>query len=136
MNKALSTGRPSGEVFTEEINKLIDLDRYPIDRLDNQADQLLVAQSRSDLDDCAAAMLPKFVRQAAITKMAEEAASLVQVAYRYDGDRVTFYEEDGIGGSTDDNLKSAVRSTRHSNRYCQILNYQIPNHSDLRAIYL
>jgi hypothetical protein len=81
-------------------------------------------------------MLPKFVRQAAITKMAEEAESLVQVAHRYDGDRVTFYEEDDIGCSDDDSLKSAVRSTRHPNRYCQILNYQIPNHSDLRAIYL
>ena len=29
-----------------------------------------------------------------------------------------------------------MRSARHPNRYCQILNYQIPNHSDLRAIYL
>ena len=136
MNKALSTDRPSGEVPTEEMNKLIDLDRYPIDRLDNKAGQLLVAQCRSDLDDCAAAMLPKFVRQAAITKMAEEAKSLVQVAHRYDGDRVTFYEEDDKGCSDDGSLKSAVRSTRHPNRYCQILNYQIPNHSDLRAIYL
>ena len=123
-------------VPTEEMNKLIDLDRYPIDRLDNKAGQLLVAQCRSDLDDCAAAMLPKFVRQAAITKMAEEAKSLVQVAHRYDGDRVTFYEEDDKRCSDDGSLKSAVRSTRHPNRYCQILNYQIPNHSDLRAIYL
>ena len=136
MNTVLSADRPSGEVSTEEMNKLIDLDRYPIDRLDNKAGQLLVAQCRSDLDDCAAAMLPKFVRQAVITKMAEEAESLVQVAHRYDGDRVTFYEEDDKGCSDDGSLDSAVRSVRHPNRYCQILNYQIPNHSDLRAIYL
>ena len=44
MKKALSTDRPSGEVSTEEMNKLIDLDRYPIDRPDNKAGQLLVAQ--------------------------------------------------------------------------------------------
>ena len=136
MNTVLPIDRDSGEVSTEEMNKLIDLDRYPIDRLDNKAGQLLVAQCRSDLDGCATAMLPKFVRQAAITKMAEEAESLVQVAHRYDGDRVTFYEEDDIGCSDDESLKSAVRSARHPNRYCQILNYQIPNHSDLRAIYL
>ena len=136
MNTVLSIDRPSGEVSTEEMNKLIDLDRYPIDRLNSKAGQLLIAQCRSDLDDCAAAMLPKFVRQAATTKMAEEAESLVQVAHRYDGDRVTFYEEDDIGCSDDDSLQSAVRSVRHPNRYCQILNYQIPNHSDLRAIYL
>ena len=104
MNTVLSTDRPSGEVSTEEMNKLIDLDRYPIDRLDNKAGQLLVAQCRSDLDDCATAMLPKFVRQAAITKMAEEAENLVQVAHRYDGDSVTFYEEDDIGCSDTDSL--------------------------------
>jgi hypothetical protein len=66
----------------------------------------------------------------------EEAESLVQVAHRYDGDSVTFYEEDDIGCSDTDSLESVVRSARHPNRYCQILNYQIPNHSDLRAIYL
>jgi len=136
MNTVLSTDRPSGEVSTEEIYRLIDLDRYPIDRLQDKVGQMLVAQCRSDLDDCAAAKLPSFVRQAAITKMAEEAESLVQVAHRYDGDRVTFYEEDDIGCSDTDALESAVRSARHPNRYCQILNYQIPNHSDLRAIYL
>ena len=136
MNTVLSADRPSGEVSTEEMNKLIDLDRYSIDRLQDKVGQMLVAQFRSDLDDCAAAILPSFVRQAAITKMAEEAESLVQVAHRYDGDRVTFYEEDDKGCSDDGSLDSAVRSTRHPNRYCQILNYQIPNHSDLRAIYL
>ena len=90
MNTVLSSDRPSGEVSTEEIYRLIDLDRYPIDRLQDKVGQMLVAQCRSDLDDCAAAILPSFVRQAAITKMAEEAESLVQVAHRYDGDRVTF----------------------------------------------
>ena len=44
MNTVLSIDRPSGEVSTEEMAKLIDLDRYPIDRLDNKAGQLLVAQ--------------------------------------------------------------------------------------------
>ena len=136
MNTVLSSDRPSGEVSTEEIYRLIDLDRYPIDRLQDKVGQMLVAQCRSDLDDCAAAILPSFVRQAAITKIAEEAESLVQVAHRYDGDRVTFYEDDKKGCSDDDSLDSAVRSVRHPNRYCQILNYQIPNHSDLRAIYL
>ena len=136
MNTVLSSDRPSGEVSTEEIYRLIDLDRYPIDRLQDKVGQMLVAQCRSDLDDCAVAILPSFVRQAAITKIAEEAESLVQVAHRYDGDRVTFYEDDKKGCSDDDSLDSAVRSVRHPNRYCQILNYQIPNHSDLRAIYL
>jgi len=136
VSTVLSADRNSGEVSTQEMNKLIDLDRYPIDRLDNKAGQLLVAQCRSDLDDRAAAILPSFVRQSAIIRMAEQAESLVQVAHRYDGDRVPFYEVDDNGCSDDDSLVSTVRSVRHPTRYCQILNYQIPNSSDLRAIYL
>ena len=136
MNTVLCVDRDSGEVSIEEMNKLIDLDRYPIDRLNSKAGQLLVARCRSDLDDCAAATLPSFIRQAEIANLVEEAESLVQVAHRYDGDSVTFYEEDDIGCSDTDSLESVVRSARHPNRYCQILNYQIPNHSDLRAIYL
>jgi hypothetical protein len=69
--------------------------------------------------------------------MAEEAQDLIDQAYRYDQPRVAFYEHpnhhhrahDGDGWST-------LRSKRHPNRYCQILNYQIPNNSNLRAIYL
>jgi hypothetical protein len=136
MNSLLSADRNSGEVSAQDMNKLIDLDRYPIDRLNNNPGQLLVAQCRSDLEDSAAAILPSFVRQSAILKMAKEAESLVQVAHRYDGDRAPFYDVDDNERSDDDSLQSRVRSARHPNRYCQILNYQIPNSSDLRAIYL
>ena len=136
MNTLLSADRNSGEVSAQDMKKLIDLDRYPIDRLNNKPGQLLVAQCRSDLEDSAAAILPSFVRQSAILKMAKEAESLVQVAHRYDGDRAPFYDVDDNERSDDDSLQSRVRSARHPNRYCQILNYQIPNSSDLRAIYL
>ena len=136
MNTLLSADRNSGEVSAQDMNKLIDLDRYPIDRLNSKPGQLLVAQCRSDLEDSAAAILPSFVRQSAILKMAKEAESLVQVAHRYDGDRAPFYDVDDNERSDDDSLQSRVRSARHPNRYCQILNYQIPNSSDLRAIYL
>ena len=46
VSTVLSADRNSGEVSTQEMNKLIDLDRYPIDRLDNKPGQLLVAQCR------------------------------------------------------------------------------------------
>jgi len=136
MNTLLSADRNSGEVSAQDMNKLIDLDRYPIDRLESKVGQRLVAQCRADLDDCAAAILPGFVRQSAILKMAKEAESLVQVAHRYKGNRAPFYDVDDNERSDDDGLQFRVRSTRHPNRYCQILNYQIPNSSDLRAIYL
>jgi hypothetical protein len=68
MNTLLSADRNSGEVSAQDMKKLIDLDRYPIDRLNNKPGQLLVAQCRSDLEDSAAAILPSFVRQSAIRK--------------------------------------------------------------------
>ena len=43
MNTLLSADRNSGEVSAQDMNKLIDLDRYPIDRLNNNPGQLLVA---------------------------------------------------------------------------------------------
>ena len=87
MNTVLSADRPSGEVSTEEMNKLIDLDRYPIDRLDSKAGQLLVARCRSDLDDCAAATCCRVSYDRLRSRIwLEEAESLVQVAHRYDGD--------------------------------------------------
>ena len=136
VSTVLSTDRDSGEVSAKDMNKLIDLDRYPIDRLESKLGQRLVAQCRSALAACAAAILPSFVRQSAIQKMAKEAESLVQVAHRYDEDRAPFYDVDDNERLDDNGLQSAVRSVRHPNRYCQILNYQIPNSSDLRAIYL
>ena len=82
MNTLLSADRNSGEVSAQDMNKLIDLDRYPIDRLESKVGQMLVAQCRSDLENCAASILPSFVRRSAIMEMAKEAESLVHVAHR------------------------------------------------------
>ena len=133
----ISSNQESGRLFRSQVNQLIDLDRYPIDQLESDAGRELIEICRDNLAAHAIALLPGFIRPSAISQMAEEAQDLIDQAYRYDQPRIAFYEHpnhhhrarDGDGWST-------LRSKRHPNRYYQILNYQIPNNSNLRAIYL
>ena len=133
----ISSNQESGRLSRSQVNQLIDLDRYPIDQLESGAGRDLIEICHNSLATQAIALLPGFIRPSAISGMAEEAQNLIDQAYRYDQPRVAFYEHpnhphrvhDGDGWST-------LRSKPHPNRYCQILNYQIPNNSNLRAIYL
>jgi hypothetical protein len=131
---ALSANTPSDQLRRQEMNRLIDLDRYPIDRLDEPDGQALVARCRLDLDDQAAATLSGFIRAGALAGLTAEAEGLIPGSPRFAGaPRVTFPENEP---ADDEALGKQVRAMKHSNAYNQILNYQIPNDSDLRAIYL
>ena len=57
---SLSANEQSGDLRRQKLNRFIDLDRYPIDRLDSTDGQALVAQCRKDLETKAAATLPGF----------------------------------------------------------------------------
>jgi hypothetical protein len=119
------------------MNQIVDLDCYPIDELESSAGRDLIEICQNSLATQAIALLPGFIRPIVISEMAKEAQDLINKAPRYDQPRTAFYEHPnhhhrahyGDGWST-------LRSKRHPNRYCQILNYQIPNNSNLRAIYL
>jgi hypothetical protein len=119
------------------VNQIIDLDRYPIDQLESDAGRDLIEICHNNLTRQAIALLPGFIRPSAIFEMAEEAQGLLNQAHRYDQPRAAFYEHPNHHHrARDDDGWSTLRSKRHPNRYCQILNYQIPNNSNLRAIYL
>ena len=133
----ISSNQESGRLSRSQVNQLIDLDRYPIDQLESGAGRDLINICHSNLATQAIALLPGFIRPSAISGMAEEAQDLIDQAYRYDQPRVAFYEHPNHHHRADDGDGcSTLRSRRHPNRYCQILNYQIPNNSNLRAIYL
>ena len=126
--------RHFSQQLLEKMNRLIDLDRYPIHRLDVPDGQTLVEQCRADLDADAAAMLPGFLRQEGLASLATEAEGLIPGSRRFArAPRVTFPEDDAPDSGA---LGKEVRAIKHANAYNQILNYQIPNDSDLRAIYL
>ena len=131
---SLSANEQSGDLRRQKLNRFIDLDRYPIDRLDSTDGQALVAQCRKDLETKAAATLPGFVRAEALEGLTTEAEDLVPGSRRFaSAPRVTYPE---MEEQDDHELGKQVRAIKHSNAYNQILNYQIPNDSDLRAIYL
>ena len=133
----ISSNQESGRLSRSQVNQLIDLDRYPIDQLESGAGRDLIEICHNNLATQAIALLPGFIRPSAISGMAEEAQDLIDQAYRYDQPRVAFYEHPNHHHRAHDGDDwSTLRSKRHPNRYCQILNYQIPNNSNLRAIYL
>lgn len=117
------------------IHQLIDLDQYPIHDLDSNAGRDLVWKCQQSLADTAGALLPDFVRPDALSRMATEAEQLVEVSHRYDRPREAFLGHPRYG---DGNLNEFgdLKKRLHDNRYNQVLNYQIPNDSDLRALYL
>ncbi|MGI9391295.1 MAG: HalD/BesD family halogenase [Boseongicola sp.] len=116
------------------MNRLINLDRYPVDKLDQPEGQALIDRCRESLDATAAATLPGFLRREALTRLTTEAQDLIPGSRRFaEAPRVTFPEGDAADGTA---LGAEVRAMKHANSYNQILNYQIPNNSDLRAVYL
>jgi hypothetical protein len=66
---------------TREIYEFIDLDRYPLNDLDGEAGQRLIAETQASLEKVGCCSLPGFVRQSVISKMASQASSLAHLAY-------------------------------------------------------
>ena len=131
---AISSHSHSAHLDRPALNRLIDLDRYPIDRLDTAEGAALVARCQADLDRDAAATLPGFLRQNALAGLVAESESLIPGSRRFERvPRVTYPQDAASEGSA---LADEVRAMKHLNANNQILNYQIPNNSDLRAIYL
>ncbi|MDA1072439.1 MAG: hypothetical protein O2825_13720 [Proteobacteria bacterium] len=76
---------------------LVDLNRYPIDRLDDAAGQALLARARADLDGRALALLPGFLRPEAIAAMVAEAEPLEAGAHRRERERTAYGWMDNRG---------------------------------------
>ena len=115
---------------TSELGDVIDLTRYPIDQPDSEEGQALMARCRALLGERALCALPGFVHHAAATGMAREAEALAPDAFRYNRARIAYEycDQDWPTGHP--------RTITHPCRYHQLLNYQIPNDSPVRDIYL
>ena len=87
----ISSNQESGLLSRSQVNQLIDLDRYPIDQLESGSGRDLIEVCHNNLAKQAIALLPGFIRSNAISDMAEEAQSLINLAHRYDQPRTAFY---------------------------------------------
>ncbi len=113
-----------------EMHQIVDLERYPINQLDSRRGEALIAACKEALESKALCTMPGFVFPDVVAEMARRVQALLPTAYRYDAPRMAYYP-DGKEWPSDH-----PRSIEHPCRYHQTLNYQIPNDSLVRKIYL
>ena len=131
----LSENQHSARLSIEDMNRIINLDRYPLHRLGNADGQELVKQCQQDLDAHAASALHDFIRPQAIERMTAEATGLIPTSYRHAGKPRQTYP-DAEPADKNDPEALAVRAMKQKNSNNQVLGYQIPNNSDFRVIFL
>ena len=69
-----------------EMGQIVDLERYPIDRIDSPEAQQLLRRCRQSTNETALCLLPGFVQSDMVEVMANELGELVTQASRYDED--------------------------------------------------
>ncbi|QCO98416.1 hypothetical protein FCN77_12860 [Arthrobacter sp. 24S4-2] len=74
------------------IGDILDLDRYPLDRLDSPRGQLLVESCRAALRFEGACQLPGLLKQDAIEKLVAESVSKQGQAYKTDNTHNVYFE--------------------------------------------
>ncbi len=114
-----------------DFSALVDCDRYPIGALDSAEGRALIAGCRASLARTAICVLPGFIRQAALARMAEEAESVAPLGHYLSGPRCS-YELDETG----DWPPGHPRRLSHDSSYRQVLSCHIRNDGLLRKLFL
>ena len=114
-----------------EINQIIDLERYPIDRPEDSRYRRLLEQGQEMLRSQSLFTMPGFVRAERVVPMAKELLELRSQSVRYDRPRNAY----DYGSENQDWPEDHPRKQVHPCAYNQILNYQISNDSQLKDIY-
>ncbi|MGW1161884.1 HalD/BesD family halogenase [Streptomyces sp. NPDC002519] len=102
----------SGSSRITAVEQVIDLDRYPIDKLDSPKGRALVAFCRASLAFEGACQLPGFVRPEAVELLITEALEKRGVAYRTDDTHNVYFER--IPDESSDN--DPVAALQHSSK--------------------
>lgn len=113
---------------------LVDLSRYPVSNLDSAAGRALIARMRSDLDRDGACCLPGFLDDTAIERLAQEARSLVPLAYPGPAEASPYffdYRSDAAAELPEDHPRRMKSPRRLSQVACDL----IPKDSLLRSLY-
>lgn len=113
-----------------DVATLVDLDRYPIDRLDLPEGQALLERAREGLATEALALLPGFLKPEAITAMVAEAETLEGHAHRRERRRTPYGWMDNRG-FPDDHPRRAL----HTLKGGSITRDMIPPHGPTARLY-
>jgi hypothetical protein len=117
-------------VGMSSLRTVVDLDRYPIDRLDQPEGEALVDRCREMLDRSGACQLPGFVREEAVTRLIAEADGLRPSSHRTDDTHNVYFEPIDETLPADDVQRRLQRSAKFTVGYDRI-----PPDSPLRVVY-
>jgi hypothetical protein len=109
---------------------LVDLERYPLDRLESPAGRDLVARCREALAEEALCLLPGFLKPAGIAAMCPEVQSLAPQAYRGEYRRQAYSWRDPSAFPEDH-----PRAMPHLERKGVVTYDMVPADSAIRALY-
>jgi hypothetical protein len=113
-----------------DLASVVDLERYPIDRMESPAGQDLLARCQRELAAVGASDLEGFIRPASVASVAEWAMAAMPDAYRTDTEHNVYFTADDPGLPAADPCRIWVRSAKGGLAYDQI-----PSGSPLRVAY-
>jgi hypothetical protein len=113
-----------------ELDGIVDLDRYPIDRLRAADGEQLVARCRASLAATGVCQLDGFLRPAAIRRSIELAASLQERAWTSNQGHNVYFEPIPDNARADDPLAMVQHSSKRAIAYDLI-----PGDAPLRRLY-
>lgn len=114
----------------QRIAEILDLDRFPVQDLDNPVTRDLIAYCRAELDDDGCCSVPGFLRTVSVDRISAEAHALAPRAHRAAEDHNPYFSPDDDAFPTDHPRRRF--QTRTNGFVCYDL---IPESSDLRALY-
>lgn len=117
-------------MHANDLDSLIDLQRYPVDALDQPAGRRLVESLRADLRDEGLCRLRGFLRPAAVERLVEEAHAVEHHAY-YGLTEATPYFTDYDASIADDH----PRNMRTRRELGLVVADQIPEEAGLHGLY-
>ena len=117
----------AGSVRLEDI---VDLERYPIDRLEHPATQKLLAHCRAELNDIGCVVIRNFVKPSSLQRMSAEAKRLLPETFWSQGSHNPYFTPD------DDSLPAGHPKRFFERRESGYINSDVLEAmSDLREIY-
>ncbi|MGH6961518.1 MAG: HalD/BesD family halogenase [Dongiaceae bacterium] len=130
MTMTMATNSETALPVAPDPRRLVDLARYPIDRLEDAAGAALLADGRARITQKGVMALPGFLMQAAVAAMRDEALALAPKAHPGEK-RHNVYLIDRDPRYRDEHPRNRVQSTQVST----VADDLIPRDSRLRALY-
>ena len=117
--------------MNSSLENLVNLDRYPIDRLNDKAGLSLLSQCRTQMDDVVACLLDDFIPTQVVEKIVADTHSLTPLAHHNSNCNTTPYQERVDPQEQTEHARKSPRTTS-----VHVIAYDlIPHDSKIRQLY-